>query len=54
MSEDLIELTDEEEAALRKIGEDAVFKAFNKFKENWPTMNRAFENFPQIYCEPMN
>ena len=54
MSEDPTNLTDEEEEELRKMGEDAVFEAFNRFKEKWPTMNKVFKNFPQIFCEPMN
>ena len=52
MSEELIDLTEEEEEELKKIGEDALFQAFDKIKENWPTMNRVFENF--IYCGQMN
>jgi len=47
-------LTEEEEEVLKQVAEDACFKAFDKFKENWPTMNRTFENFPQIFCEPMS
>ena len=54
LSQDPVDLTEEEEAELRKIAEEALFKAFDKFKEKWPTMNEVFKNFPQIYCEPMN
>ena len=49
-----VEPSEEEESALVEINEQAVFDAFDKFKENWPTMKKVFENFPQIFCEPKN
>ena len=48
------DLSEEEIEILKKINEDAVFEAFEKMFENFPTMKRMFKNVPQYFCEPIN